>query len=237
MPEDTYAGFADRYDWMVQEEPGRKEFFRKLFAEQGVYRVLDCACGTGHDLITLHSLGCEVFASDLSDSMLAQARKNLLSKGIEVPLRKVDFRHLPDSFDLKFDAVVCLTNSINEVLADIETLEALRSMRSVLRDGGILIFDQGQTDASMKSPPKYDLVVNSRDWTRFFALEYSGNVMTVNIFDFIHTEKSSEYEQTKIDIRIRLQDSWAEILQAAGFRDVQFYENWNCDPYINPANK
>jgi len=118
MARDTYEGFAERYDWMVSEDPIRRKFFQQLFADHGVKKVLDCACGTGHDLVMLNSIGCEVFASDLSGSMLAQARKNLSAAGIDVPLIQADFRHLPDSFDVQFDAVVCLTNSINEVLTD-----------------------------------------------------------------------------------------------------------------------
>ena len=85
MARDTYEGFAERYDWMVSEDPIRRKFFQQLFADHGVKKVLDCACGTGHDLVMLNSIGCEVFASDLSGSMLAQARKNLSAAGIDVP--------------------------------------------------------------------------------------------------------------------------------------------------------
>ncbi len=231
MSEDAYEGFAERYDWMAHEDPVRREFFRQLFAKHGVHKVLDCACGTGHDLIMLHSLGCEILASDLSESMLAQARKNLLAARIDIPLVRADFRHLPDYFDVKFDAVVCLTNSINEVLTDEESLQALCSMKSVLRDGGVLIFDQGQTDASMEDPPKFDLIANNRDWTRFFVLEYSGNVMTVNIFDFIHAEATSDFKHSKVYVRIRLEDSWTQLLREVGFSNVEFFEDWRCSPY------
>jgi ubiquinone/menaquinone biosynthesis C-methylase UbiE len=231
MARDTYEGFAERYDWMVSEDSVRRKFFQQLFADHGVKKVLDCACGTGHDLIMLHSIGCDVFASDLSESMLAQTRKNLSAAGIDVPLVRADFRHLPDYFDMKFDAVVCLTNSINEVLKDEETLQALHSMKSVLRDGGILVFDQGQTDATMKNQPKFDAVVNNRDWTRFFVLEYFGDVMTVNVFDFIHTETTSDFKHSKVHVRIRLQDSWTRLLHDAGFSIVRFLENWDCAPY------
>jgi ubiquinone/menaquinone biosynthesis C-methylase UbiE len=47
MPEDTYEGFAARYDWMKAPNPAREHFFRQLFAKHGVSKVLDCACGTG----------------------------------------------------------------------------------------------------------------------------------------------------------------------------------------------
>lgn len=231
MSQDAYEGFAERYDWMVREDPVRRRFFQQLFADHGVKKALDCACGTGHDLIMLNSIGYEVFASDLSESMLAQARKNLAAAGIDVPLVRADFRRLPDCFEVKFDAVVCLTNAINEVLTDEDTLEALHSMKSVLRDKGILVFDQGQTDATMKNPTKFDAVVNNRDWTRFFVLEYSGNVATVNIFDFIHTEATSDFKHSKVQVRIRLKDSWARILKDAGFSRVRFFESWDRAPY------
>ena len=41
-------------------------FFERLFSENQVKRVLDCACGTGHELLIFHSLGCETVGSDLS---------------------------------------------------------------------------------------------------------------------------------------------------------------------------
>lgn len=237
MSQDTYEGFAERYDWMERQDPAREQFFRRLFAKHRVRRVLDCACGTGHDLVMLHHLGCEVFGSDLSESMLAQARQTLLVAGLDVPLVRADFRDLRGAFDLEFDAVVCLTNSINEVLVDAETLQAVRSIRSVLHAGGVLIFDQGQTDATMNDPPRFDLVANTRDWTRFFVLEYSGDVMTVHIFDFIHTEEMSDFKHSKVYVRIRLEDSWTHLLREAGFASVKFFEDWNCTPYNKATSR
>ena len=234
---DAYAGFAERYDWMASDDPFRREFFQRLVARHRVKTVLDCACGTGSDLLMLHSLGCEVRGSDLSEAMLAQARQKLAAAGIGIPLFHADFCHLRDKFNVEFDAVVCLTNSINEVLTDEKALQALSSMRSVLRDGGVLVFDQGQTDASMANPPKYELVVNNRDWTRFFALEYSADIMTVNVFDFLHTEDTSDYKHFKVLVRIRLQDSWARLLQEAGFNRFEFFEDWKCSPYNKTTSR
>jgi len=68
----VYDGLAERYDWMVTDDPVRRQFFQQLFADNGVQKILDCACGTGHDLIMFNSIGCEGFASNLSKSMLAQ---------------------------------------------------------------------------------------------------------------------------------------------------------------------
>ncbi len=235
MREDTYEGFAERYEWMRQEDPIRKEFFRRLFVSHGVTEVLDCACGTGGDLLMFHSMDLETSGSDLSDSMLAEARKNIGKA--DIALQKTDYRDLPESFEEEFDAVVCLTNSINEVLEDIETIRALRSMRSVLRTEGILVFDQGQTDASMRNPPRFAPVLNSRDFTRLFAMDYASDIQTVNIFDFIHSEDNLDFKHSSLQIRIRLHDSWSEILCEAGFSEVEFFGDWNAGPYDKESSR
>ncbi len=235
MKEDPYAGFAARYDWMKGEEPARRAFFEQLFAEHGVTRILDCACGTGRDLLMFHAMGLEVVGSDLSDAMLTQARENL--GDAEIPLRKADYRQLPQHYEGEFDAVVCLSNSINEPLEDAETLRALQSMKAVLRSGGILVFDQGQTDASMRDPPRFAPVVNNRDFTRFFVIDYAGEVQTVHIFDFLHTEETTDFSQASVRIRIRLLDSWRQILRAAGFSRFDFYGDWEGTPYSKETSR
>ena len=222
---------------MRKEDPVRQQFFRKLFAEHEAARILDCACGTGRDLLMFHSMGLEVCGADLSDSMLTQARRNMADAGVEIPVRKADCRCLAEHYDTPFDAVVCLSNSINEPLEDAETVRALLSMRSVLRAGGILVFDQGQTDASMQNPPRFAPVLNNRDFTRLFAMEYSGNVQTVSVFDFIHTEDRSDFGHSSVRIRIRLVDSWNEILRDAGFGTADYFGDWGGTPYDRTSSR
>ena len=79
---DAYKGFAERYDWWHtgKGNPAREEFYRKLFAEHDVTTVLDCACGTGWNVIMFHSLGFKAFGSDLSDAMLAGRHVRILEK-------------------------------------------------------------------------------------------------------------------------------------------------------------
>ncbi|MDD5677059.1 MAG: methyltransferase domain-containing protein [Kiritimatiellae bacterium] len=235
MTQDPYEGFAERYDWMKQENPARQEFFRSLFGKHGVQTVLDCACGTGRDLLMFRSMGLDVVGSDLSDSMLAAARRNIAETDIAV--RKVDYCELPENYDARFDAVICLSNSINEPLEDAETLRALRSMKAVLRTGGILVFDQGQTDASMRNPPAFAPILNNRDFTRFFTMKYAGDIQTVNIFDFVHTEGTSDFKHSSVRIRIRLQESWNEILREAGFQEIACFGDWDSTAYDRNSSR
>ena len=106
-------------------------------------------------------------------------------------------------------------------------------MKSILRPGGILVFSQAQSDASMRNPPAFIPILNNRDFTRFYTVEYSGNTMTVNIFDFLHTAKASDFKHWSVRLRIRLQESWNEMLEEAGVSGVEFYG----DLYRTPYNK
>lgn len=89
MTDDPYKDLAEDYDKMKFKGPDQDEFFRNHFKKHHVKNVLDCACGTGHKPILFSSLGCEVQGSDLSDSMLEQAQKNLSEANLQIPLNKL----------------------------------------------------------------------------------------------------------------------------------------------------
>jgi glycine/sarcosine N-methyltransferase len=230
VPErDRYARIAETYDLMLPDVPERRRFFARLFERNKVRTVLDCACGTGVDLSWFSALGLETTGSDLSEAMLRVARKRLKEEGRRVVLRRADYQSLSPVFKgERFDAVVCLSNAINEAQVDVH--KALRSMRSVLDDKGIIVFDQGQTDASMKTPPPYSLMVNTRDFTRLFTMDYGRDIMLVRIYDILHSYDRSDIVRHEFPIKIRLLDDWKRILARAGLRG-EFYSWWDFRRY------
>ena len=111
MGNDPYRDRADRYDLFPEDRSEETGFFEKLFSENRVRRVLDCACGTGNELLIFDALGCDVVGSDISDSMLTHARERIDESGAQIPLHRLDYRRLPDKFTEEFDAVVCWSAS------------------------------------------------------------------------------------------------------------------------------
>lgn len=228
--DDRYAEVAVLYDAMVPEDPERASFFGSVFQRHKVRTVLDCACGTGSDLLMFHRMGYEVTGSDLSDAMLKVAESKLRDAGAAIPLAKVDFQQLPQHYPRRFDAIVCLSNSINEEAVDAEA--ALRSMEAVLRPGGLIVFDQGQTDCSLKDPPRFVPVVNTPDLSRLFTIDYQDDIMAVRIFDFVHEDGQSRYEFHHSEHRIRLRRcaDWERILSSVSMRG-EYYGSWRGEPY------
>jgi glycine/sarcosine N-methyltransferase len=236
MTKDTYKGFAERYDLFHksfdQQNPDRVEFFRKVFADNHVRSVLDCACGTGRDLILFHSLGLEVFGSDISESMLAVARKNLAEHDADIPVEEVDYRDLPRHYDRQFDAVMCLASSILEMADSTHVLRAFRSMRDVLTDHGILVLTQGTADKMWAEKPRFIPAVTRPDFSRIFVIDYTEKGARFNVLDIFHTEDRSELKVwTKDYNRILLRDDHKNLLSAAGFTNIVFYGSYRFDAY------
>ncbi len=231
---DTYNNIAKYYDYMLKRNPQREKFFARVFHDYGVKTVLDCACGTGNDLVMFDSLGLKVTGSDLSDAMLDIARKKIKENNLPITIKKADFHELREHFDRQFDAVVCLSNAVNE--ADIDIDKALGSFKSVLKEKGIIVFDQGQTDYTMKNPPRFFPEVNDRDFTRLYIMDYQDDLMKVDIFDFLHKETEKDFRHSEFSIRIRLYDDWVKILKKAKLT-AKYYGDWDFKEYSKSDSK
>jgi ubiquinone/menaquinone biosynthesis C-methylase UbiE len=236
MTDDLYAGFADRYDLFHgefgQHDPEQASFFQQLLAQHQVRTILDCACGTGQHLHLFHTLGYQVTGSDISPSMLAQARKNLAGSDIQVPLHQIDYRELPQHLTTRFDAVTCLSSSLLHMEDNDQVFLALRSMRAVLRRGGILVLTQGTTDRQWAEKPRFILAANTSDFSRLFAIDYLDTGARYNIVDIHRGGDRKELEVWSVEYpHVLLHDDQKRLLRVTGFAPVEFFGSYRFEPY------
>jgi ubiquinone/menaquinone biosynthesis C-methylase UbiE len=234
MDTDLYGDFADRYDLAPGKlddfDPQMVAFFQQIFSENHVQSVLDCACGTGRHLLLFHDLGCEIWGSDVSEAMLAQARKNTAQLGGDVLLQQADYRDLPQHFHRSFDAVVCL-GSIGYMPDEEQFLRAFRSMYDVLRQGGILVLTVIPTDKQWKEKPRFRLAINTPDITRLFVMDYYERSVSYHILDIFHSREANQLKVWSAELTVLLKGGQERLLKAAGFQDVDFYGAFDSDPY------
>ncbi len=232
MTLDIYADFAERYELFYKSDPNIETFFAALFAKYQIKTVLDCACGTGRELMLFDKLGCRAIGSDLSDAMLAQARCNLTEASVDIPLHKADFRELPQHFFQHFDAVVCWSAAIIHVPNDDEALRAFRSMYSVLNAGGILILDQGITDKRWNDKNRFVLNRSSADISRLYAIDYTGKRnCRYHVLDIFHQADRKELKVWSTDTHVLLKDDQEKLLKTAGFKSIDFFGTYDFGPY------
>lgn len=106
----------------------------------GAHRVLDCACGTGVQTLALAQQGYEVFASDISPTMVSVLRKKASRLGLRVVSRVADFTNLSPWKDERFDAVICAGNSFGVLHGHRQFVQAVTAMKGRLqRPNGVVI--------------------------------------------------------------------------------------------------
>ncbi|TAL47349.1 class I SAM-dependent methyltransferase [archaeon] len=135
----SYKRLAQYYDKIYSWKDYAKEvdFIEGLFKKfkLNVKDILEVACGTGNHTVLLDKRGYSVVGIDISNDMLDIARGKVKgAKFIQGDMRKLDVRK-------KFDAVLCLFNSIayNHDYSELE--QTLKNFHNHLKPNGILIFD------------------------------------------------------------------------------------------------
>jgi ubiquinone/menaquinone biosynthesis C-methylase UbiE len=231
---DPYEKFAKAYDLfrdIADIDQNEETFYQRLFSQHKVVTVLDCACGTGKHCYLFSKMGYKVQASDISESMLSQARENFLRLGVDVSLTRCDFRELEKHFDDQFDAVVCLSTSLPHLHKDKELIRALTSMRGVLKSGGIVVIDQGTTHSSIEPDRRFELIVNNRDISRMFVKDVKENMQTIHIIDIYHSDLANCLEHYSVVYRILLDDDYRRLMKSAGYKNIRIFGGHDMSAY------
>lgn len=189
-----YAGLAARCKGILGDDRLRRRFLETLPSKHIVRSVLGFSCGTGSDLIMFSSFVDSVTGSDTSDSMLRAARGKIDEAGLDLALLQADFGNLHAAGLHGFDAVLCLSSSIDEIHSDRDLIRSLKSMCDAFNDNGVLVVAQGQNDAMMQAALRFIPIVNDPAFSRLFVLDYHyrqrGN-STVTICDLEHAPQRS----------------------------------------------
>lgn len=227
---DYYKLMAQNYDLMKTMQRNKLNFFQSIFRQYNHPYILDCACGTGYDMNVFKKCGYDIVGSDISDSMLAIAKERFNDEPNLI--NKVNFEELHTFYKKKFDVILCLSNAINEV--HVNPAKALNSMKKVLRPGGCIIFDQGQTDAMMEHPPHKETVVDTSAFSRVMTMSYQDNRMTIDIEDTI--KNINKVMSSQIQLEIRLQKEWEQILDTCNL-DYVMYGDFSGTKYDTDTSK
>jgi glycine/sarcosine N-methyltransferase len=229
----------DRYDALI-DWPRRLDneapFYRHWFQQVDARRVLDAACGTGRHAHMFHEWGLEVEAADLSGSMIAWCRQRY---GHYPDLRWVERPYTaPADPPGRFDAVVCVGNSLalNDTTQSIAP--ALQAMVTSLRPEGVCIVQVLNLWRLPDGPTVWQKCVRTQlaggDHVLLKSVRRTGDRAFIDLADLELTAAgvSSRFQaDTFIGLRA---DDLAAAAQAAGADHIQFFGNYQRQPY-DPA--
>ncbi len=224
-----YDNIASIYDLLSEGDDGSIYF--RLYAEKVLKTfpkgsiVLDCSCGTGDHAIWLARQGYRVFASDISDGMIAVASKKAEKEEVSISFFRSSWEELPGKTEEKFDMVFCPGNSISH-MQDLEMLKrSFKSIRKVLKPGGKYFFDLRNWEKTFEENnlPPQEFEVNSKG--RQLIVKYSWDIKGWNtqckMFVDTHDAKENEYKQYVFDFFPLGYYQLHDALLEAGFESVE----------------
>jgi ubiquinone/menaquinone biosynthesis C-methylase UbiE len=221
-----YNEMAPVFDYEVEDwESAKKvyvEYIKPILVENHVQTVLDCSCGTGIQAIGLASEGFRVTASDISEEMIKAASKNASKHGVDIEFVHSSFLDLKTSFSRKFDAVISMGNAFSHMLTDQDAVEALKNMRSVLRDdNGVCLCDI------------WNYVTLCAKKKRFIPLVMKDDAIVLQVRDFFDVGRvevnflyfiklNNKWQHRNVSMRLRpiTTDQLQRFFIEAGFKDI-----------------
>ncbi|MGE7437868.1 class I SAM-dependent DNA methyltransferase [Kitasatospora sp. NPDC001175] len=124
--QDDYTVFGDVLESLIKR------------ADPPGVRLLDAGCGTGRSTVAFAERGFEPTGVDISPAMIDIARAKHGHTGIEFHVHDI---RLPFEHGGPYDVVLCMSDIANYLADKAHLGEALASLGSVLRPGGVLVFD------------------------------------------------------------------------------------------------
>jgi len=145
MPEyDVYehADFAKFYDWMYEGFDADIAWYRNL-AQQFGSPLLEVACGTGRVAIAIARSGVQVVGLDLSESMLALARRKMAAEPERVQNALSFVQGDMEHFQLEqvFKGIIIPNSSLFHLHTSGALTSCVACLFTHLEPGGMLAFD------------------------------------------------------------------------------------------------
>jgi SAM-dependent methyltransferase len=133
------ASYYDRIYWW-KDYAQEVDFLLKVFHRYGVRgkRILEVACGTGNHTKLLAAAGYRVTGVDVSDDMLAIARRKVGGRATFV---RGEMRNLGQVVEGTYDAAICLFSAISYNLTMSDLMRTLQGLYEHTRKGGVAVFD------------------------------------------------------------------------------------------------
>lgn len=255
---DSFSIDYDRFvDWDARLGTELPFLEAQLTAVQA-HRVLDTGCGTGMHAIALAERGYRAVGTDSSEGMIQRARANAVQAervaagGPDGAVRFVTagFGHLAAALGIRrreaqtgqrdahrFDAVLCLGNSLPHVLTPAELAATLDDFASCLRPGGLLLVQNRNFDAVLAETDRWIGPQGHREgatewlFLRFYDFDPDG-LLTFNIVR-LRREGVADWTQEVSATRLwpLTQRELTPALERAGFRSLTTYGDMQGAPF------
>ncbi len=228
-----YTKLASIYDGMMEHVEYKQwsRYIDAVFKNFGVdiKTVCETACGTGTHAVALAQQGYEVTCADISNAMIE------IAKGKSGPWIKAFHVSSMTEIDLKekFDAVLCLYDSVNYLLTEDDIQKMFSCSFRLLNSGGLFIFDACSIQNSMRNFKDYYEHDKNWNYKRRSHFDKESRIQR-NEIGIVLGEES--YHETH-DQRIYTLEEWREMISKTDFNSLAIFEDMSFDPASEKSDR
>jgi glycine/sarcosine N-methyltransferase len=222
--EDLFGDVAREYDGMFPRDFAEdNRMLSRAFKGHNIRTVLDCACGTGPHVALLAGQGFNVTGTDSSRPMLEEARARLEDQELSADLVHARWQDLPEALGKRFDAVICIGNSLPLAGDDDEVQASIKGMFDVVSPGGVLVIQNRNMDKMKRERP--EAILNEADQPgnyTLFIFEYKDPIVIYKIF-YIVTGREHDVSYHEFPMNLLVRAKFDRMLQGVGATSWRHY--------------
>lgn len=225
---DCFAYFYNKY-WTINAPLYLEQALNILLLEklEENSHILDVCCGTGNLSGLLQERGYNMTGLDGSTLMLDYAKENAPA---------VEFIHADArNFNIgeKFNAVVCLFDSINHLLCENDVLKVFKNIYEHLEENGIFVFDVNSLSSSIDVDlSDFSAVEDNEVFISQGVYNSIEKLITYNLTAFIKENNKWIRYDNKIYERYYEEKLLISLLKKAGFKNTTY--TYGADIGIEP---
>ncbi len=137
-----YQALAAYYDSLVKDDEATQAWVKLIEDNATFSHIVECACGSGEITLALARKGYSIEASDLSEDMVAQAKKKVDAQKVVWSVQNMLELEVKQTPDL----MLCLCDSLNYLCEDEQIFTVLKEAYDLLSEQGTFIFDVHSLD-------------------------------------------------------------------------------------------
>jgi ubiquinone/menaquinone biosynthesis C-methylase UbiE len=236
-----YEGFSSIYDIFIDADyDAWVDYVTDIWGKFDKHPelVLELACGTGNITTRLAERDYDMIGLDMSDDMLAAARKKPGKYKKDILYLSQDMREL--ELYGTVDACLCLMDGINYILERDELSQIFSLVYNYLNPGGIFVFD-------VNTKYKFGHILADNDfsktaegaayiWENYYDDEECINEYYINCFVKDTDEKYVRFEEYHYQKGYEISEIKG-LLKKSGFKVAAVYDDLTFDNYKKDSEK
>ncbi len=221
-----YEQISSYYDYIFPLSSTTVLFHKDLFKKYGVSTVLDVACGSGAYVQALMESGFVVYGTDLDPAMVKKAGQKTDPQRI----RAGDMQMAASIFDIRFDAALCIGNSLVHLTDEEAIFKTLKEFNRSLVSGGVVSIQIINYDRILiDKVPGLPTIVNVEvglTFTRRYEQQSDGLIHFMTEL----TVPEGTFKNS-IPLYPLIKDALQGLLEDTGFVDLAFYGDFKATPW------